>query len=93
MKGRCGEHAHQLFRGGFLLALLPRTREKVMAQTPLPLRFREAPGVPVIGAAFCFKPRRSSTRSAHRARNLMGMKAFVTFRGALVGVCTYYFGH
>jgi len=82
MKGRCCEHAHQLFRGGFLLALLPRTRETVMAQTPLPLRFPDAPDVPVIGAACCFKPRRSSTRSAHRARNLTGTKTFVTFWGA-----------
>lgn len=49
-----------------------------MAQTPLPLRFREAPDVPVIGAAH-FQPLRSSTRSAHRARKLMEAKAFVTF--------------
>lgn len=53
-----------------------------MAQRPLPTRFSDAPDVPVIGAACCHKPLRSSTRSAHRACNLMGMKAFVTFRGA-----------
>jgi hypothetical protein len=52
MKGRCCEHAHQLFRGGIPFALLPRTRETLMAQTPLPLRFREAPDVPVIGLHF-----------------------------------------
>jgi hypothetical protein len=50
MKGRWCEHAHQLFRGG-VNGALPRTRETVMAQTPLPLRFPEAPDVPVIGAA------------------------------------------
>lgn len=52
-----------------------------MAQTPLPLRFPEAPDVPVIGAACGFQPQRSSTRSAHRARNLMRPKVFVTFIG------------
>jgi hypothetical protein len=64
MKGRCHEHAHQLFRGGILHALLPRTRETVMAQMPLPLRFSEAPDVPVIGAACSFS--RGDHRRARR---------------------------